>query len=166
MLVGIMSDSHGRHLMARRAVELFSRLDVEHVIHCGDVGDADVFDELLGLPLTFVWGNTDEPHAALLAHLKATGIQPPDGVPRRVTLGGKRFAVYHGHERGFGRAVEAPDVDYILHGHTHCRCDDRRGAARIINPGALHRAATLTVATLDTAGDELTFHKVLSDVRA
>lgn len=47
--------------------------------------------------------------------------------------------------------------DYILCGHTHIAADYQRGATRIINPGALHRASVHTVATLDLKTDDLRF---------
>lgn len=159
MLIGILSDSHGRHLMVRRAVALFDRLGVQHLIHCGDVGRTSVFDELVGRPLAFVWGNTDEPSGKLLAYLDTVGLSPPEDIPLRLELDGKRFAVFHGHERAFDYA-ERLDVDYVLHGHSHERRDERIGRVRFINPGALHRARVPTVATLDTAIDKLVFHEL------
>jgi len=160
LLVGILSDSHGYFRMVSRALALFDSLVVEHIIHCGDVGDERVFDEFVGRSLTFVWGNTDFPSPALLAYLRGVNIEPPSGVPARVELEGKRFAVFHGHEAGFGRALMSPDSDYILHGHTHVRRNERFGRCRVINPGALHRARPKTVATLDTVTDALRFHEI------
>lgn len=160
MLIGVLSDSHGRHLLVRQAMALFDRLAAAHVIHCGDVGGIEVFDELLGRPCTFVWGNMDRPDSGLLAYLQTVGIRAPDGVPTTLTLDGKSFAVFHGHERGFKSALDRLDVDYVLHGHTHRPRDDRRGRKRIINPGAFCRTRRKSVATLDTATDELTFHNV------
>ena len=160
MLIGILSDTHGRHLAVREAAALFDKLRVDHVIHCGDVGGAAVFDELLGRPCTFVWGNMDCPSDDLLAYLKTVGLAAPDGVPTRVELDGKIFAVFHGHEGGIEAAIDALAVDYILHGHTHRARDETIGGKRIINPGALHRARRKTVATLDTATAELTFYRV------
>lgn len=160
MLVGILSDSHGRHLAVRQAVALFDRLGAEHIIHCGDVGGVDVFGELVGRPLTFVWGNTDYPDNGVHAYLKTVGIAAPIDTPTRVTLGDKTFAVFHGHEPGFNRALISLDVDYILHGHSHIARDDHRDNTRIINPGALHRARQKTVALLDTARDQLGFHGI------
>jgi predicted phosphodiesterase len=98
MLVGILSDSHGRADPVRAAVALFDRLGVKHLIHCGDVGGVEVFDELVGRPITFVWGNTDMPGGGLLSYLHSVKIGVPDGA--RVTLDGKSFAVFHGHEPG------------------------------------------------------------------
>ena len=158
MLVGILSDSHGRHLAVRQAMALFDSLGVEYIIHCGDIGGMSVFDELVGRPCTFVWGNMDEPEGGIIAYLQSVGIEPPNCVPARVTLDGKKFAVFHGHERGFHRAIDTLDVDYILHGHTHVASDKTHNGKRIINPGALYRARQKTVATLDTAAEKLTFH--------
>ena len=160
MLIGILSDSHNHREPVRRAMALFDLLGVVKIIHCGDVGGTGVFDELVGRDLTFVWGNTDCPDAGLLAYLETVGIPAPDRVPTHLMLGGKAFVVYHGHEPGFEEAERSLDVDYILHGHSHLVRDDRRGKTRIINPGALHRARRKTVATLDVAGDQLTFHDV------
>ena len=160
MLIGILSDSHGRHLAVRQAIALFDQLGVAHIIHCGDVGSPEVFDEMLGRPCTFVWGNMDFPDEGLLTHARATGLPIPAEIPTRLELDGKRIAVFHGHEPGFSDAVRRLDVDYILHGHTHVVCDERLDGKRIINPGALFRAARKTVATLDTTTDELTFHEI------
>jgi len=160
LLVGILSDSHGDHLMVRKAVSLFDSLDVAHIIHCGDICGIDVFDELVGRPITFVWGNCDVTGDATLVYLENAGLTAPDRVPTVVELGAKRFAVFHGHEREFERAVRALDVDYLLHGHTHIARNERINGKRIVSPGALHRANPKTVATLDTDIDEVTFHKI------
>ncbi len=160
MLIGILSDSHGRGLAVRNAMALFDKLGVEQVIHCGDIGGTAVFDELVGRPCTFVWGNMDVPDSALAAYLNTVGIRPPDGVPLRLTFDGKTFAVFHGHEPGFNRALATLAVDYILHGHTHVTRDEFRQQTRIINPGALHRARRKTVATLNTATGELVFRTI------
>ncbi len=160
LIVGILSDSHGDHLMVRKVVSLFDSLDVAHIIHCGDVCGTDVFDELVGRPLTFVWGNCDVASDATLAYLDGVGLAPPNRIPTILELDAKRFAVFHGHEREFQPAVHTLDVDYLLHGHTHVARDERINGKRIINPGALHRADPKTVATLDTATDKLTFHEM------
>lgn len=139
---------------------LFDNLGVEHVIHCGDIGGMEVFDEMLGRPLAFVWGNMDFPDMGLYAYLDTADLKPLDDGSPITQIGGKRIAVFHGHESLFHRAIEQLDVDYLFHGHTHAVRDERVGGKRIINPGALHRAARKTVATLDVERDELIFHEI------
>ncbi|HNQ24421.1 MAG TPA: YfcE family phosphodiesterase [Phycisphaerae bacterium] len=160
MLIGILSDTHGRTSAVRRALALFDTLGVQHVIHCGDVGGMGVLEELVGRPCTLVWGNVDLPDAATLAFLHAVGLPAPTDVPTIIELDGRRIAVWHGHEPGFHDGACGPDLDYVFHGHTHQRQDVRWGRTRIINPGALHRAHVRTVATLDLRTDELTFHQL------
>ncbi len=160
MRVGILSDSHGRFEVVRRAMSLFDAHDVVHVIHCGDVGGIEVLEEMLPRPCHFVWGNCDLVDGAVRAFLQTVGLPDPASVPLRVELGGKRFAVFHGHEREARRMADIEDADYLLHGHTHLRRDERVGALRVINPGALHRASPKTVAVLDVGTDDLTFHEL------
>ena len=160
MLIGILSDSHDRHLPVRQAIALFDKLGVEHVIHCGDIGGMEVFDEMLGRPLAFVWGNMDFPDTGLYAYLDTADLKPLDDGSPITQIDGKRIAVFHGHESLFHRAIEHLDVDYLFHGHTHVVRDERVGGKRIINPGALHRAARKTVATLDVELDKLIFHEI------
>ena len=139
---------------------LFDKLGVGYVIHCGDVGGFEVFDELLGRPFTFVWGNCDFADGGLLTYLDTVGICVPSEVPTQIELDGRRFAVFHGHERGFDAAAHVLDADYILHGHSHIARDESLNGKRIINPGALYRARRKTVATLDTRTEEVSFHHV------
>lgn len=159
MLVGIMSDSHGRSDMVKRALTLFDELNVKHIFHCGDVGDQDVFDEFVGRRFSFVWGNCDIPDGGTREYLRTVGIAEPSAVPLICNVGGKTFAVFHGHEREFTR-LDRIDADYVLCGHSHQRRDERIGTLRIINPGALHRANPKTVATLNTENDALQFHEI------
>jgi hypothetical protein len=160
MLIGVLSDSHGHARPVRDAVDLFARLGVSHIVHCGDIGGVQVLDELIGWPCTLVWGNTDEPCGGLLAYAKGAGLSAPQAGPVSLALGGKSLLIFHGHERGFDAACVSESADYVLHGHTHVARDDRIGRTRIINPGALHRAKPKTVATLDLATDGLEFHGI------
>jgi len=67
-----------------------------------------------------------------------------------VVLDGKRVAVIHGDDgKLLQRLILSQDYDYVLHGHTHQKREVKSGRTRVINPGALHRAAEKTVALLD-----------------
>jgi len=160
MRIGILSDSHDRCLMVRNAMTVFDEHRVGCVIHCGDVGGMGAFDEMVGRPCHFVWGNCDVCDGPLAAYLISVGLTPPDTVPLRLTITGKRFAVFHGHEAAAASMERLVDVDYVLHGHSHRRRDERVGPVRIINPGALFRARPATVAILDAVTDGLTFYEI------
>ncbi len=159
MIVGILSDSHGHAEAVRSAVEILRRHGAEMLFHCGDLGGVEVLDELVGLPVHFVWGNMDRPDGATYAYCETVGLPWPNG-PVEVEVAGKRIGVYHGHEFLRGVRVEPGRFDYVFFGHTHQREDVQRDGTRFINPGALHRASTKTVATLDLATDALTYFRV------
>ncbi|MCK5746037.1 MAG: YfcE family phosphodiesterase [Oricola sp.] len=159
MKLGILSDTHGQTLRTRCAIALLQQHGAEAFIHCGDVGDLDVLDELAGHRCWFVWGNTDVPRPAWREHLANLDLPWPDG-PLELTLAGKRIAVFHGHEHGFDTAMIRAEHDYLLHGHSHQADDYRRDNMRVINPGALHRTHRKTVALLDLATDEVTHIEV------
>lgn len=162
MLIGVLSDTHGKAKRARAAVRLLEKVGAAALVHCGDVGSEAVLDELAGRPTSFIWGNTDEDTDGLAAHARSLGLDPPGRCPRVLHLAGRTIHVYHGHEPEFARllrrleqsaaasapaAADAPDV--VLYGHTHVADQRRLGSVLLVNPGALHRAARYSVATID-----------------
>lgn len=170
MIVGILSDTHGHAPRTAAAVGLLKQLGAQALVHCGDVGGPGVLEALVGLPAWFVWGNTDHPDDRTGAYAARLGIQPPRDVPTRLELAGRRLAVFHGHEPAFEELLHSTrrgdaagfrerlaGVDYVLYGHTHQPADDRFAGVRLINPGALRRAAARTVATLELLTDELRY---------
>jgi len=156
MKLGIMSDNHGRMHAVRQARIELEQAGAEAIVHCGDIGGPDVLDELAGCTCWFVWGNMDDPAPSWRGHVEALGLPWPNG-PLELHLAGKRLAVFHGHEPGFARAMRAAQYDYLIYGHTHRCADQQVGTMRVVNPGALHRAAARTVALLDLADDSLQF---------
>lgn len=169
MLLGILSDSHGRHERTARAVRILRGYGAEAFIHCGDIGTRLVLDALAGLNAWFVWGNNDVPDDPFLnQYVAALGLPLPPEPPLRVRLAGRCLAVFHGHEPEFGRLIDAlragradqvaalvGDAQFVLYGHTHVAADEQLGGVRLINPGALHRARQYTVALLDLESDKL-----------
>ena len=147
MLLGLLSDSHGRVEPTRTAVQLLLDRGAELLIHLGDVGSRNVIDELVGRPAHLVFGNCDdERDLAEYARCMNLIVDHPLGM---LTIDGRRVAFTHGHIPDAMINALSQEADYLLHGHTHEVCDQRRGATRIINPGALHRAPRYTAALLD-----------------
>lgn len=156
MLVGIISDTHDRLTRTISAVELLVAAGAEALIHCGDLTGPDIVRACGVLPSYYVFGNGDEDEGLL-----RRAIAEVDGVclgfGGEITLAGKRIAVTHSHLTKELRRLEAAQPDYLLFGHSHRATDRREGAARWINPGALHRATTYTVALLDLQADTVKF---------
>lgn len=169
MILGILSDSHGDAAATARAVKLLIERGATKLIHCGDICGEGVLDELAGHDVTFVWGNCDAPTPLLRKYVQSLGLPWPT-VPGRLAVADKRIAVLHGHEPEFPAAVESGEYDYIFYGHTHRYADDRVGNCRVINPGALYRAAVKTVAIFDLTTDTLSHlridsGRILTEVR-
>lgn len=156
MVLGILSDSHGDAGATARAIELLKQLGAERFVHCGDICGENVLAEFVGHDVTFVWGNCDSPLASMRRFVQSLGLAWPEG-RAELDVDGRRIAVFHGHERGFSDAIESGQFHYVLHGHTHVYADSRVNGCRVINPGALYRAAVKTVALLDVGADKVTF---------
>lgn len=157
VILGILSDTHGKADAARAAVKLLVNNGAEFLIHCGDVGSEAVLDQLAGHPSVFVFGNNDWDRPQLSRYASAIGVTCGDD-EKRLTLDGKQIIVTHGDDpRIMRRAMNDPTLDYLFVGHTHQTMDIREGNVRIINPGALYRASVKTVAVLNLATGDLQF---------
>ena len=154
--LGIVSDSHDHAATLIAALALLRSRGAQFFIHCGDVCDPTMLDHLRGLPAALVWGNCDDRRA--LQHAAALRGLTCCGAVGDLTLAGKRIAFLHG-DNGvrMHQLLDAQQHDYLFHGHTHVAEDRRIGRTRLINPGALQRARTKTVALLDLPTDTLEF---------
>lgn len=159
MILGIISDTHDRVARTERAVAAMIAGKAEALIHCGDLTGPEVVLACAELPCHYVFGNNDFDEDALRRAMAETG-----GVclerGGEVMLGGRRIAVTHGDSIREVNRLAYATPDYLLYGHSHLFADDRRGATRWINPGALHRAPSWTVALLDLGRDDLRFLEV------
>jgi uncharacterized protein len=148
--LGILSDSHGNVGTTTRAVQALQRAGANALIHLGDIEDEAILDALLTkpfLPVHLVFGNVDWPIEPLAHYARILGyhVHHPCG---ELICGRRRIVFHHGHEPRHRREALADGVDYILEGHTHRATDQPLEGARLINPGALQRAARYSVAVL------------------
>lgn len=123
--IGVISDTHG--YLDPRVLELFA--GVRHIIHAGDVMDAEVVRRLETVaPVTAVAGNLDEP--------KVMG-----ELPREVAgeVDGVRFVVGHKPKRLLKRFVrgklELSDFDLVVWGHEHVPSATWVDGVLHLNPG-------------------------------
>ena len=159
--IGLLSDSHGRAGTTREGVRKLVALEVEALIHLGDIGTVEVLDALAEegtdgqpLPAYLVFGNTDWDSDSLASYADDLDLHVMHPVGRLSTSRGD-LAFLHGHEPDRMQALlESDDPPaFLAHGHTHKVSDTRSGSTRVINPGALFRAATKTVGVLDVVTD-------------
>jgi putative phosphoesterase len=158
MRIGVVSDTHNNLKSARRIVELFNAAGVAHVIHTGDITQAKTLDVFarLHVPLTGVFGNNDEERDALTQAINRHGfafVEPP----LTLTLHGRRILVTH--DPYYLDGVLTPQLDLVLHGHTHRHRLEQTDCGLIFNPGecAGHMPGlnAIGVVDLDTLATEL-----------
>lgn len=148
MRIGIVSDSHGHVINTRAAVRMLESLEVEQVIHCGDVGG----DEVVGLfspwPTHFVYGNVDD--RRLLGRAIAAAGQTFHEAFGSIELAGRRIAFLHGDDTPLLRqTIAGGQYDLVCHGHTHVAKQVHHGATLVLNPGALYRATPHSIALVE-----------------
>ena len=158
MLLGLISDTHDNAAATSRACDVFRARGILDVIHCGDITTASTLELFAGFRLRACLGNNDS-----LAGLEAAAARLGGSIAGTldIGIGGKRLFVAHGHRPGgLLEAVRSGEYDYVFYGHAHRPDDRREGTTRLINPGALHRAAVWTIAILDLAADALEFIEI------
>lgn len=122
--VGVLSDTHG-HLYPEVRDALAG---VDHIIHAGDIGSAEVLAALRALaPVTAVRGNCDL--GAWARSLPGTA---------KVEIGGVPILVRH-IPRALGGAGGKPITNgcaVVISGHTHAPAIERLGEILYVNPGS------------------------------
>jgi putative phosphoesterase len=153
MRIGVISDTHGHVLNTLAAVRLLSSLEVEAVLHCGDIGTTEIPRLLRQWPTHFVLGNCDYDEVVLRAAIEQAGLVS-HGRFGDVELGGRRIALIHSDDlRLFQRVCTSGEYDLVCYGHTHRAEQHQQGKTLILNPGALYRATPHSLAVVDL--DEL-----------
>src|SRR5258708_21190035 len=118
MKIGIISDTHNRYEAVERALELLDKYNVELLIHCGDIEDADTVWLFPG-KTHFVFGNCDTERASLRQAMYGIGatLHEPFG---RLELDGVRLAFIHGDAGGLVQQLwGGGEVRLLLHGRPH-----------------------------------------------
>lgn len=156
MLLGILSDTHDQFDRTRRGVAMLQAEGASVLFHCGDLTTPQVVEICSVLPGWFVLGNNDDDVEPLKQAAAQTGtVCLAEG--GLVSLGGRQIGMTHGHRSAVWKRLLAAEPDYLLFGHTHVAEDRRSGRTRRINPGALHRARSYTVALLDLERDQVRY---------
>jgi uncharacterized protein len=151
MLLGVVSDTHGHLPNARSAAHMLSSLQVQAVLHCGDIGSEAVVPLFAAWPTHFVFGNVDggQQSRALRMAIEQAG-QTCHGRFGAIELADVKIALLHGDdERFLEETIAAGRYDLVCHGHTHVPRQEKIGSTFVLNPGALYRAARHTIALVE-----------------
>ncbi|MGH7192648.1 MAG: metallophosphoesterase family protein [Candidatus Saccharimonadales bacterium] len=155
MRIGVVSDSHGHVANTGAAVRMLESLEVERVIHCGDVGGDEIVAQFSRWPTHFVFGNVDDPRRLRLA-VEAAG-QTFHEAFGSLELAGRRIAFLHGDDAPLLRqTIAGGQYALVCHGHTHLAKQSRQGPTLVLNPGALYRATPHSIALVELPAVEAT----------
>jgi len=149
MRIGILSDTHGHVAHTLEAVRMLEMLDVETLLHCGDLCSAEIPRLLSAWQAHYVFGNCDVDLDAMRQAIALSGGQCHDWFGD-LSLSGRRIALIHSHDaKRFRQVKTSGQYDLVCYGHTHEAEFHRDGQTLVLNPGALYRATPHTIAVLD-----------------
>jgi uncharacterized protein len=150
MRIGVVSDTHGQMRNAMAAVRMLESLEVDAVLHCGDIGAVEIVPLFRAWPTHFVLGNVDGYNEVELQKAIESGGMSFHGRFADLQLGGRRIAVLHSDDaKQFRETVASGTWDLVCYGHTHEPEWHRVGTTLVLNPGALYRARRHTLAIVD-----------------
>jgi putative phosphoesterase len=119
--IGVISDTHS--LVRPEVITAFSGVGL--IIHAGDIGDADVLEQLGAVaPVIAVRGNNDRGDWA--RHLPET---------EAVEIMGRRFYLLH-DLRELGLDPAAAGFRGVISGHSHRPLIEEKSGVLFINPGS------------------------------
>ncbi|HEX8905955.1 MAG TPA: metallophosphoesterase family protein [Longimicrobiaceae bacterium] len=129
MKLGLISDTHG--LLRAQVFDVFAGVD--HILHAGDVGPAELLTELEAIaPVTAVWGNVD-----------GWDVRQRVKEVAEIELEGVRIVVVHGMQLGSPTpekvAAAYPHAQLAVFGHSHQPVIRQVGQTLAVNPGSAGR---------------------------
>ena len=138
--IGVVSDTHGHTTHAMAAVRMLESLDVQLVLHCGDIGTPEIVALFAPWPTHFVFGNTDHDRRNRKLRSKLPARPATTALVRSRSAGGKSPSCMATTPVALVDARNSGRYDLVCYGHTHQAEQHRQGPTLVLNPGALYRA--------------------------
>ena len=137
MKIAVLSDTHNNREYTNRALEATRAEGVSTIIHCGDISDPETIALFDGFSVSFALGNADRDYAGLKR--SAESLTPSATVAPffELAFDGVRVAACHGHTETLIRLIGSGAYEYVFHGHSHRRKEERLDGTVVVNPGAL-----------------------------
>ena len=156
MNIGVVSDTHGHIEFTRPAIRMLESLDVEQVIHCGDIGSVGVVEHFNpGRRISCLATSTC--HRPDLQEAIVAAGHTCHGRFGTLELAGRRIAFLHGDDaRLLVDTIGDGLYDLVCYGHTHQAEQHRAGKTWVLNPGALYRASPHSLAIVRLPEIEIT----------
>ena len=138
--IGVISDTHGEEQLICRAVEIFKELNVERIIHCGDLCVPSQVELFREIPTDFVYGNCDSCVRLSIAQAVEKYGGTHHGDFGSLRLAGKNIAFLHGQDRTrLLQELQCGNWDLLCYGHTHRYEYSLEGETVLLNPGSVKR---------------------------
>ena len=156
MLIGIIADTHDNLIYTRKAIELFNKRKVEHVIHAGDYTSPFILKLFKELNCKYdgVFGNNDGDKLLLLERSEGN----IHNQPYIFTLNNKKIIVMHEHHV-IDALADSSHFDLVIYGHTHKPDVRKVKHTLIVNPGEagtwLYGTSTVALADLNRMEAEI-----------
>ncbi len=136
MIIAVVSDTHDRLDLIKRAVAQMQERKVELVIHCGDyIAPFSILPfAVLQIPFVGVFGNNDGEKKGLEQKVISIGgiIRQP---PLLKEISGSQFLICHSPLPENEVLQKFGGIDFYLFGHTHEACIRDLNGIKVINPG-------------------------------
>jgi uncharacterized protein len=147
MKIGVISDTHGDARLTGRALNVLDTLQIDLILHCGDVG-IEILPLLDGRKVHLVAGNIDDADKLRAATTNSEHtLHDPFGA---LQIEGCRVAIMHGHDVTLlRRTIQSGQWDLVCHGHTHVFSRSREGSTLVLNPGAVSRTSFPSLAIVE-----------------
>jgi uncharacterized protein len=149
MLIGVVSDTHGYQPSTQQAVRMLESLQVEAVLHCGDIGTPEIPAYFQAWRTHYVFGNCDYDRTAVAEAIRGVGGLCHERFADLI-LANRRIAIIHSDDHTkFNRTLTSGEYDLVCYGHTHAAEQHQLGKTLVLNPGALYRATPPSIAVVD-----------------
>lgn len=165
-IIGVMSDTHDNIPLTEKAIEKLNELNVDLVIHCGDIISPFIMRRLgkLKAKMIAVYGNNDGDKDLLKDIALNYGFELHNP-PYTLTVNEKRILVIHGFgakdetKRIVYSIAKSREYDIILYGHTHEKDYRVINGVIVLNPGEVfgYLSGASTIAVIDTISLKVNF---------
>ena len=163
MKIGVVSDTRDNREGFKLLLDKLLVGGARWLFHCGGLGAVEMVELLKPWQVYIVRGERERDWPIIEQALQKARLQSSLPTHMTVMLEAKRIGLCRGEDMTLvNQWAKSREFDYIFHGHTLRRRDERQGRTRIINPGALSgpRYQPRSGCLIDLATDDVKFVEI------